>query len=193
MSLSDLRQAILERSPSLEGCLPYVRFAVNERFEYDLSRILEDGDTVALIPPVSGGLEPALLTGETLDPRVVEASVYSDECGAVVTFAGRVRNHTGEHQVVHLEYEAYGSMAERVFLELLQECRTAYPGVRIAVQHRIGLLSIGETAVVIAAASPHRADAFAACQTFIERLKEDVPIFKKEARGDGSVWVGMGS
>ena len=193
MNLALLAEKIEASYPGVVEVLPFVRFAVNERFEYDTTQALKDGDVVALIPPVSGGDGRVVLTEDPLDPRRVEALVRDESCGALVTFTGMVRNHTGDHGVLCLDYEAYGSMALRVFSELLAEMQKDYPQVRLAVHHRLGHLEVGDTAVVIAAASPHRANAFAAAQRLIERLKEDVPIFKKESRVDGSVWVGMGS
>ena len=195
MTIEGLRTALTERFPELVAVMPFVRFAVNERFVYEEQHMISAGDTVALIPPVSGGIASDLVvfTRDALCPREVEDRVKGPDCGALVTFTGTVRNHTGEFGVVALEYETYQVMAQRVFIELIAEIRLAYPAVRLAVAHRIGRLVVGESAVVIAAASPHRADAFDAAQQFIERLKEDVPIFKKEERGDGSVWVGMGS
>jgi molybdopterin synthase catalytic subunit len=83
-------------------------------------------------------------------------------------------------------------MALKVMAQIRGEVEAQWPGVRIACAHRLGVLPVGEIAVVVAAAAPHRAAAFAACQRYIDRLKEDVPIFKREVRGDGSVWVGMG-
>ena len=192
VTLGALRDQLVSRYPVVADLLPYVRFAVNQVFVSDLEHPLSDEDEVALIPPVSGGVAPALLTYEPIDGDALAESVYGNDCGALVTFAGRVRNHTGRHGVLHLDYEAYGAMAERVLNELLNEVVLLFPDVRLAVQHRLGHLNLGETAVFIAAASPHRAEAFAACQRLIDRLKEDVPIFKKEARGDGSVWVGLG-
>ncbi len=193
LDLQTLAGELCGTYPELTEVLPFVRYAVNERFEYDACYVLEDGDVVALIPPVSGGNGRVRLTETPLDPREVEALVRDDRFGALVTFSGMVRNHTGAHGVLCLDYEAYGSMALRVFGELIEEISGAFPEVRLAVHHRIGHLEIGDVAVVIAAASPHRADAFAAAQRLIERLKEDVPIFKRESRSDGSVWVGMGS
>lgn len=190
-----LGQAALDaeaRHPALAPLRPYLRLAVNEAFERDLDRPLRDGDVIAFIPPVAGGAPEVALTHEPLDPRVVEDLVAGPDRGAIVTFTGAVRDHTGEHRVERLEYEAYAGMALKVLAALREEVMAQYPGVRLAVHHRLGTLAIGDPAVVIAASAPHRADAFAACARLIDRLKQDVPIFKKEVRGDGSVWVGLG-
>ncbi|MEE2789193.1 MAG: molybdenum cofactor biosynthesis protein MoaE [Myxococcota bacterium] len=192
LNLEMLLQSILGRHPSLVPFMPHIRIAVDEEFVRDMSLVLSAGQTIALIPPVSGG-QPSYLTTEPLVPAELEMEVINDSCGAVVTFTGRVRNHTGAHAVTHLDYEAYGPMAERKFRQLIEQVKGAYPTIRIALKHRIGRLVIGDIAVAIAVAAPHRADAFGAAQTLIDELKNDVPIFKKEARLDGSVWVGIGS
>jgi len=178
--------------PTLKPLKPYIRFALNETFCSDLSTPLADGDVVAFIPPVSGGLEVPVLTNDPIDRERIESCVLGDDAGALVCFTGRVRNHTGAHAVMHLDYEAYGSMAIKTLTAIRVSVEEAFPEVRIALQHRLGRLGIGEVAVFIAVASPHRAAAFEACQSLIDRLKKDVPIFKKESRGDGSIWVGLG-
>ena len=112
--------------------------------------------------------------------------------GGMVTFTGLVRDHSQGRAVVRLEYEAYVPMAEKVFGELCEEIERELPGTRLAVEHRVGTLLVGDVAVVIAAAAPHRAEAFRACQAMIDRLKERAPIWKKEIGPDGDSWVGMG-
>lgn len=133
------------------------------------------------------------LTDDPLDPAAVEALVRADDRGAVLTFVGLVRDHTGPHRVERLEYEAYRPMAVKVFHGIRAEVDQRWPGTHIAIHHRLGHLVVGEVAVVIAVSAPHRGETFDACRYAIERMKADVPIFKKEVRGDGSVWVGLGS
>jgi molybdopterin synthase catalytic subunit len=94
--------------------------------------------------------------------------------------------------VERLEYEAYGEMAEKVFRTLCDEIEAEVPGARLALEHRVGALAVGDTAVVIAAAAPHRAQAFTACRALIDRLKQRAPIWKKEIGPDGAEWVGVG-
>jgi molybdopterin synthase catalytic subunit len=180
--------------PRLLPLLGLVRVAVNERFATKEDRITE-GDDVALIPPVSGGSGqgPFDIRRDPIRVDEVVARVESPGAGAVVAFAGTVRASTDGCEVVALEYEAYESMAIRFLRQIGDEITRMWPEARVAILHRIGRLEVGETSVAIATSSPHRADAFEACRHAIERLKKDVPIWKKEIRRDGSVWVGVGS
>jgi molybdopterin synthase catalytic subunit len=118
--------------------------------------------------------------------------VAGTDCGAVVTFVGTVRSSNHGKAVVRLEYEAYRPMALRVFEHIAAETRERW-GARLCIHHRVGALDPGELSVVIAAAAPHRADAFEACRHAIESLKRDAPIWKREIYPDGSSWVGLGS
>src|SRR5580692_33740 len=113
----------------------------------------------------------------------------SGQDGAVVTFLGLVRNHNLGRSVRYLEYEAYEPLARRSFERIAAEVGGRWPGVRLALHHRVGRLEIGEASVAIAAASPHRADAFAACRYAIERVKQIAPIWKREFFDGGDVWV----
>lgn len=171
------------------------RVAVNQDFT-DEDRELHDGDELALIPPVAGGADPAgrhvVLTGEPLSLDRCVAAVGGPGMGGIVTFTGMVRRHSRGITVERLEYEAYGSMAIREMTRLCEEIEAEIAGVRLAVEHRTGTLEIGDLAVVIAAAAPHRAEAFTACRAMIDRLKDRVPIWKKEFGDDGSTWVGLG-
>jgi len=114
--------------------------------------------------------------------------------GAIVTFAGTTRNETDGRKVDCLTYEAYGEMAAEKLREIADTARGRYPEVRIAIVHRIGLLSVSEVSVGIAVSSPHRPDAFEACRYAIEAIKHDVPIWKKETYADGSgEWIHPGA
>ena len=192
--LRTLFSAIETEYPPLAPLLPIVRVAVNHAFASDRDRIRE-GDEVALIPPVAGGsgIGPFEIRSTPIQLSVVENAVRHGGAGAVVSFLGTVRERTGQHDVLALEYEAYVEMAERWLRTIGDEIRQQWPEARTAILHRIGHLEVGEASVAIAVSSPHRADAFEACRHAIERLKQDVPIWKKEIRKDGSVWVGVGS
>ena len=109
--------------------------------------------------------------------------------GAVATFTGLVRDNNLNRRVTHLEYEAYEPMAVRALERICQEADREWPGTRLAVHHRVGRLAVGEASIVIAAASPHRANAFAACRYVIERVKQIVPIWKHELFEGGEIWI----
>lgn len=117
--------------------------------------------------------------------------VARPEAGAIVIFEGVVRNHTGDREVAFLEYEAYQEMALKKLAEVAEEVVESRD-IHVAIHHRFGRLEIGDIAVVIAVSSPHRKDAFDACSRIIDRLKEEVPIWKKEVSADGSEWIGWG-
>jgi molybdopterin synthase catalytic subunit len=129
------------------------------------------------------------VTSQPLDSEALVALVDAKRDGAVVTFAGLVRNHNQGRQVEFLEYEAYQPLAIRALQRIVDEARELWPEARVAVHHRLGRLEIGEASIVIAAASPHRSDAFAACRYTIERVKQIVPIWKREHFDGGDVWL----
>ena len=193
-TVSDAVRALESQHDVIARLRGKYRVAVNMEM-VELEHHLNDGDELALIPPVAGGTGPerhavVLKTPLSLD-RVVSA-VSGDENGGIVTFTGMVRRHSRGREVVKLEYEAYAAMAESVFDRLCSEIEASHEGVRLAIEHRVGTLAIGECAVVIAAAAPHRAEAFAAARDLIDRLKEEAPIWKKETDPSGDSWVGLG-
>ena len=165
-------------------------YAVNREYA-DRDRELAQGDEVALIPPVSGGA--FLLSDEPLSLDRVVAEVRSDEAGAIATFTGTTRVRSRGRTVTHLDYEAYEGMAEQVMEEIADALRARYELTEIAIHHRIGRVTIGETSVVIAVSAPHRQDALAACKDAIDELKERVPLWKKEVYEGGEEWIGRGS
>jgi molybdopterin synthase catalytic subunit len=165
-------------------------YAVNREYA-DKAQELVDGDEVALIPPVSGGA--FRLSEEPLDPSQVLEEVRSDEAGAIATFVGTTRVSSRGRTVHYLEYEAYGGMAEKVMAELADELKGRYGLCEVAILHRTGRVEIGGISVVIAVSAPHRADALAACKDAIDRLKEIVPLWKKEVYEGGEEWIGQGS
>ena len=130
------------------------------------------------------------ITSEEIDINQVIASVIRPEAGAINTFIGTVREFTGEKQTVSLQYEAYPSMAEKQLKRIGIEIREQWPNVQTSIVHRIGKLAISDIAVVIAVASPHRAESYEASRYAIERIKEIVPIWKKEYWTDGQEWIG---
>ncbi len=169
--------------------------AINEEYA-KADQALNDGDTVGIFPPVSGG--SARLYEITEAPLPIEEAarrVTRPDCGAVVTFAGTVRGETategGTRGTDFLNYEAYVQMAERTMAQIGDEMRARWPKVKtVCILHRIGRLEIGEASVVIAVATPHRGDGcFEACAYGIERLKAIVPIWKQENWSDGQRWI----
>jgi molybdopterin synthase catalytic subunit len=168
------------------------RVAVNQDFADD-GHVLTDGDEIALIPPVAGGSDRhVILSDQPLSLDRCIAAVGGAGMGGIVTFTGMVRLHSRGTTIDHLEYEAYAPMAVKVMTQLCDEIEAEIAGVRLAVEHRVGHLVIGEIAVAIAAAAPHRAEAFTACRAMIDRLKDRVPIWKKEIGTGGEEWVGLG-
>ncbi len=129
------------------------------------------------------------LSSEPLDPAAVTAAIAGPAHGAVTSFTGVVRDHHRGRTVLGLEYTAYQPMAESACGEIVAEAEARWPA-RVRIVHRLGELAVGEAAVVIAAASAHRDDAFAACRYAIEELKRRVPIWKRERYADGTeAWV----
>ena len=181
-----------QKHPPLAGLRSAIKVAVNEEFA-PLDRILSDGDVVALIPPVAGGADGLFAVRDApLSLDEVVRAVASEEMGGIATFTGIVRRQSRGQRVVRLEYEAYVPMAERKLREIGAQLMMEQPGVRLAIVHRVGVLAVGEAAVVIAAAAVHRAAAFDICRAAIDRLKESVPIWKKEITEDGATWIGLG-
>ena len=129
------------------------------------------------------------VTSNPLDVTAVSSIVSSADCGAVATFVGLVRNENGGRRVLWLEYEAYEPLAVKAFARIDEEAGERWPSIGLAIHHRIGRLEIGDASVVIAAASPHRAEAFAACRYAIERIKQIAPIWKHEHFEGGETWI----
>jgi molybdopterin synthase catalytic subunit len=181
-----LRALLAERHPALVPLLPRLAVAVDGEVAGERTP-LADGAEVALLPPVSGGGGPFVrLTDEPLDLGAVAAAVRRPDCGALVLFVGTVRDRHEGKPVERLSYSAYLPMAERRLADLAAELETAH-GAHLAIVHRIGTLLPGEASVVIAAAAPHRAAAYAASRECLERLKREVPVWKREQYGDGTM------
>ncbi len=129
------------------------------------------------------------VTREPLDAARTSAIVGAGDCGAVATFIGLVRDHNAGRTVLSLEYECYEPLAVKAFERIAAEAEETWPDARMAVAHRVGPMRIGEASVVIAAASPHRAEAFAVCRYAIERIKQIAPIWKREHFEGGDDWI----
>jgi molybdopterin synthase catalytic subunit len=132
----------------------------------------------------------SFLTDDPIDPRALVEGVMRKSDGAYVLFEGVVRNHHEGKAVESIFYDAYRPMAEKEIGKIVQEIEAQFPDVALAVVHRLGQLVVGDSSIAIVAASPHRAEAFGACRMVIDRIKETVPIWKKERGPDGEEWVG---
>lgn len=186
-----LLEQLAARHLDLRPLLPHLRVAVNQEFQ-PLDAPVPDRAEVALVPPVAGGSGCFRLSEAPLVLEEVVRAVGGPERGGLVTFTGTVRSETKGRRVQVLSYEAYPGMAERSMAAIGREIEERWPGTRAAIVHRVGTLVPGEAAVVIAVSAPHRAAAFEGCRHAIERLKADVPIWKKERFEDGEEWVGLG-
>jgi molybdopterin synthase catalytic subunit len=180
-----------------EAIAPLFRSSMLMRnHEYvDREELLADGDEIAFIPPVSGGErdrdhDQYRVTADILDTQAIAARVEDDGAGAVVTFVGTVRDNARGRGVLWLDYEAYAEAAEVQLRRIGDEMREHWPVQAVAIEHRTGRLAIGEASVVIAVSSAHRDAAFQAAAYAIERIKQIVPIWKKEAYDDGETWIG---
>lgn len=198
-TVAQVRQALQARYPALTDNLNSAVAAVNEEFAQP-SDPVQDGDTVAFFPPVSGGSAPAQpevyrLTNDPIDHDALIAAITTPDTGAVCLFTGMVRGRTDREghlpQVAALEYEAYEPMALAKMRQVAQEIRARWQGVQgIAIVQRIGRLNAGENTVLIACSSAHRdSGCFEAARYGIDRLKEIVPVWKKEIGTDGEQWI----
>ncbi len=211
LDLAGLKRELARRHPEL-GSLEAVRGAIGTSYAPE-DRALRAGETVHLLPPVSGGSaegeHAALERGRfelcaaPLELAGAQARVAHPACGALATFTGTARADNRGRRVLRLEYEAFPDMAEQEMARVFADCRAelglgaepqatpgAAPQLRMLVLHRTGLVEIGAAAVAIAVASPHRAPAFAACRYLIDELKRRVPIWKKEVYENGEKWIG---
>jgi molybdopterin converting factor subunit 1 len=196
-TVAALVEALSERFPELVPALPIAVVAVNQDYATHETRLVE-GDEVAIFPPVSGGeggLEYLAITDQPLNPAEAIARITTPATGAVCLFSGVVRAHTRVEEDIretdYLEYEAFQPMAEAKLRQIAQEIRARFPGIHgIAILQRIGRLGVGEIAALVACSSGHRGDGiFEAASYGIDRLKEIVPVWKKEIGPDGVSWV----
>jgi molybdopterin synthase catalytic subunit/molybdopterin converting factor small subunit len=196
--VSDIYARYGTRFPELERFRPSVAAAVNQQYS-EWTASVASGDEVAFLPPVSGGRGTG---AEISAPRdiceIVRAPIRTAELvqqlkapadGALVVFEGIVRDNSRGKETLYLIYEAYEQMALSVMRDLCAEIRARYPIDRLLMEHRLGRLEIGETSILIAVSSAHRAAAFDACRFAIDTFKRTVPIWKQEFFRDGAVWA----
>lgn len=177
--------------PRLKESLSSIAVAVNQEYAGP-ETVLKENDEVALLPPVSGGAADTplvQLVRERIVPHDIIPAMQRPEDGAIVIFDGIVRNHSRNRRTCYLEYDAYETMALAKLQELAHEATRRFAIRNVALVHRLGHLEIGETSVLIAVFSAHRATAFEACRWLIDTLKRTVPIWKKEYFEDGAVWA----
>lgn len=194
--VSDLINHYRELAPEKAKLFHSVALAVNQKYASPGDR-LREGDEVALLPPVSGGTETVVpkesyqceIVHERIRTEPIVERMKQGEDGALVVFEGIVRNHTRNRRTLFLDYEAYEPMALRQMNSLAEKVLANYKVREVAIIHRLGRLEIGETSVLIAVASAHRAAAFDGCRFAIDTLKRTVPIWKKEHFTDGVVWA----
>jgi molybdopterin converting factor subunit 1 len=190
-TVTTLLAEIARVAPRLADKLAHCRVAVAREFVAN-DRVIAPGEEIALVPPVSGGHDRVLLSHAPLDLAAVVTAVEHPGAGGIATFTGNVRAQSRGKTIVHLDYEAYDAMATHTMIAIVARIEREIEGARVAIHHRLGRLVVGETAVVVAASAPHRAEAFAACRAAIEALKADVPIWKREVADDGAEWIGQG-
>jgi len=193
-SLGDLLEHYASISAELKGILPSLAAAVNQEYAGAGTR-LKPGDEIALLPPVSGGVEDeraprygSIVRDPIAANRVLDG-IKRPEDGATVVFEGIVRNQTRGRRTLYLDYEAYEAMALGQMEALAQQALKQFQIRDVAIVHRLGRLQIGETSVLVVVTSAHRAAAFDACRWLIDTLKRTVPIWKKEYFEDGAVWA----
>ena len=191
-TIAQLRDRLGQEYPVVEALLPTLVCAIDEEY-VESSQLLREGDCVALIPPVSGGSGTSspmfVITREPLDAAPLVEAVRRDESGAVALFYGVVRNENMGHSVRYLEYDVYPEMAIKKMREVAEEVESRYSITGIGVLHRVGRLEIGETSLLVAVSSAHREAAFEACHFAVDRIKQVVPIWKKEVWDDGEEWT----
>ena len=184
----DVIEHYASRISSLNGMRGSIAVSVNQEYAGPEVK-LNQGDEIALLPPVSGGSPRGKITRKKIDSAAVLAEIKRPEDGAAAMFEGVVRNHSRGRRTLFLEYEAYENMALKQMELLAQQAISQFQIRDVALIHRLGRLEIGETSVLIVVASAHRAAAFDACRWLIDTLKRTVPIWKKEHFEDGAVWA----
>jgi MoaE-MoaD fusion protein len=192
-SVRDALERYASASPAMKDALPSLAAAVNQQYA-GAETVLNDGDEVALLPPVSGGLETATrerasIVHGPIDTGSILDGIKRAEDGSAVVFEGVVRNQTHGRKTLYLDYEAYEQMAVQQMEALTAQALRQFQIRDVVLVHRLGRLEIGETSVLIVVTSAHRAAAFDACRWLIDTLKRTVPIWKKEYFEDGAVWA----
>ncbi|MQG20732.1 MAG: molybdopterin converting factor subunit 1 [SAR202 cluster bacterium] len=186
---AEVAQILMKKYPALRPMADIALFAVNTEY-VDANYFLTENDELALIPPVSGGMQRAHITPDILDTKAITQSVHKPEYGAVTTFEGVVRQQNLGRTVAYLVYDAYIPMAEAEMERIAIEAEEKWGSMGVSMSHRTGRLEIGEVSIVVAVASGHRKESFEACRYIVDQIKTRVPIWKKEIWEDGEEWIG---
>lgn len=195
ITVHGLKQMLAQKFPHAAAALQTCFVARNQAYAAD-DAVLAEHDEIAIIPPVSGGqavddsASSFVITSEPIRIDEVVAKVNHPDHGASIAFAGTTREFTHGQKTVLLEYEAYAPMAVKMMEQIGDELQRKWPGTLCAITHRLGKVGVGETSVVIAVSTPHREACYESSRYAIERLKQIVPIWKKEIWEDGSEWKG---
>src|SRR5947209_11991667 len=187
-TLGDVLQHYGQKFPAIQKLSSSLAFSINREYA-SKEAPLSDGDEIALLPPVSGGVARASIVREKIDPHQIVPPMGRPEDGAIEMFDGVVRNNSRGRKTLYLEYEAYEEMALKQMEELISQALTKFPARDARIVHRLGRIEIGESSIFIAVASAHRAAAFDACRWLIDTLKKTVPVWKKEFFEDGAIWA----
>lgn len=196
-TLGSLFDSYAERFATLHDKRSSILFARNSEFSKPDTMLCEN-DEIAFLPPVSGGSDRAVghspghifaITRDPIDSQTLASSLKRPEDGAVVIFEGVVRNNTKGRFTSYLEYDCYQEMALKQMMRIGEEIARQFAIGHIGIVHRLGRLAIGEASVAVVATAPHRRAAFEAAMEGIDRLKREVPIWKKEVFSDGAEWV----
>jgi molybdopterin converting factor subunit 1 len=191
-TVQEMLHRFAQESPALAKLSASLAVAVNQQYA-SRDQVLHDGDELALLPPVSGGLAEFSATIALVRAPIVAAdalrTLASGADGAVCSFEGVVRNHSRGRTTQYLEYEAYEEMALKQMRDLARRAQADFDIHGVVLLHRLGRLHVGETSVLIGVAAPHRDAAFHACRWLIDTLKQTVPIWKKEHFADGAEWA----
>ncbi|MFF2888414.1 molybdenum cofactor biosynthesis protein MoaE [Paenibacillus sp. NPDC057967] len=201
LTVRELKDRLASVHPDHAAILSISFVARNHAYAADETIVRAD-DELALLPPVSGGeesvqnrtqigdMELYVVTAEPLHSEEVLRKVITKDHGASIVFVGTTREWTQDQQTVRLEYEAYEPMAVTMMRQIGDEISARWPGALCAISHRTGVVELAEISVIIAVSAPHRESCYEASRYAIERLKQIVPIWKKEIWADGSEWKG---
>ena len=186
-SVNDVLELLFNEHPGISLGKASTVVAVNQSYA-EHNHLLQAHDELALIPPVSGG-SMEIITTEKINVAAINRSLKSNYNGSILCFQGVARKYTNEDTVIHLEYEAYSEMAEKLINQIIAEAKDKFQIDQVIIQHRIGIVESKETSLVVCVSSPHRKASFLAIPWIVDKIKTDVPIWKKEVFENRQEWV----